>query len=100
HPHPGGNTVDRFRAPALRKMREIPGVDAAAAISLIPYDNWGWNFNIRYEGHPGADPPRLPRPENRVATPEFFQVTKQRLIAGRFLGPQDDGRPESPAVVV
>jgi ABC-type antimicrobial peptide transport system permease subunit len=38
--------------------------------------------------------------ENRVATPEFLQVTKQRLVAGRLIGPQDDGRPESPAVVV
>ena len=38
--------------------------------------------------------------ENRVATPEFFQVTKQQLVAGRLLGPQDDGRQESPTVVV
>jgi hypothetical protein len=38
--------------------------------------------------------------ENRVATLDFFQVTKQKLVAGRLLGPQDDGRPESPAVVV
>jgi predicted permease len=95
-----GNTVDRFLEPALQKLREIPGVDAAAAISLIPYDNWGWNFNIRYEGQSGDDPTRLPMTENRVATPEFFQVTKQRLIAGRLLAPQDDGRPESPSVVV
>lgn len=98
--YPDGNTVDRFLEPALQKLREIPGVDAAAAISLIPYDNWGWNFNIRYEGQSGDDPTRLPIAENRVATPQFFQVTKQRLIAGRLLGPQDDGRPESPAVVV
>jgi predicted permease len=98
--YPDGNTVQRFLDPALQKIREIPGVDAAASISLIPYDNWGWNFNIRYEGQPGEDPTRLPMTENRVATPGFFQVTKQRLISGRLLGPQDDGRPESPSVVV
>src|SRR6185503_5725601 len=93
-------TVERFLEPALEKIRAIPGVDAAASISLIPYDNWGWNFNIRYEGQPNDDPTRLPLTENRVATPEFFQVTKQRLIAGRLLGPSDDGRAESPSVVV
>jgi hypothetical protein len=38
--------------------------------------------------------------ENRVISPEFFQVTKQRLLSGRLLGPQDDGGPSSPAVVV
>jgi predicted permease len=98
--YPDGNTVQRFLEPALDKIRAIPGVDAAGSISLIPYDNWGWNFNIRYEGQPGDDPTRLPMTENRVTTPGFFQVTKQKLIAGRLLGPQDDGRPESPAVVV
>jgi predicted permease len=98
--YPDGNTVQRFLEPALDKIRAIPGVDAAASISLIPYDNWGWNFNIRYEGQPGDDPTRLPMTENRVATPDFFQVTKQKLVTGRLLGPQDDGRPESPAVVV
>jgi len=98
--YPDGNTVQRFLEPALDRIRAIPGVDAAASISLIPYDNWGWNFNIRYEGQPGEDPTRLPMTENRVATPEFFRVTRQKLVAGRLLGPQDDGRPESPAVVV
>jgi putative ABC transport system permease protein len=98
--YPDGNAVQRFLEPALQKIREIPGVDAAASITLIPYENWGWNFNIRYEGQPGDDPTRLPMTENRVASPEFFQVTKQHLIAGRLLGPQDDGRAESPSVVV
>jgi len=95
-----GKTVERFLEPALERIRAIPGVDAAASIALIPYDNWGWNFNIRYEGQPGDDPSRLPIAENRVASPEFFQVTKQKLVGGRLLGPQDDGRRESPAVVV
>jgi predicted permease len=98
--YPDGNTVQRFLEPALDRIRAIPGVDAAASISLIPYDNWGVNFNIRYEGQPGDEQTRLPMAENRVATPEFFQVTKQRLVAGRLIGPQDDARPESPAVVV
>src|SRR6185503_11599062 len=95
-----GKTVERFLEPALERIRAIPGVDAAASIALIPYDNWGWNFNIRYEGQPGDDPSRLPIAENRVASPEFFQVTKQKLVAGRLIGPQDDGRRESPTVVV
>ncbi|HUQ80607.1 MAG TPA: ABC transporter permease [Gemmatimonadaceae bacterium] len=95
-----GSSVQRFLEPALQKIREIPGVDAAGSISLIPYDNWGWNFNIRYEGQSGEDPTRLPITENRVVTPDFYAVTKQRLIAGRLLAEQDDGRPQSPNVVV
>ena len=98
--YPDGGSVQRFLEPTIQKIRELPGVDAAGAISLIPYDNWGWNFNIRYEGQPGEDPTRLPITENRVITPDFFQVTKQRLVTGRLLGEQDSERPESPAVVV
>jgi len=98
--YPDGNTVQRFLEPVVEKIRSIPGVDAAGSISLIPYDNWGWNFGIRYEGQSGDNPTRLPITENRVATPEFFQVTRQRLIAGRLIGLQDDARPESPVVVV
>ena len=98
--YPDGSSIQRFLEPAIEKIRQVPGVDAAGSISLIPYDNWGWNFNIRYEGQPGDNPAMLPITENRVVTPEFFQVTKQRLIAGRLLGPQDDGRPESPGVVL
>lgn len=97
--YPDGTSVDRFLGPVIDKVETIPGVDAAGSISLIPYDNWGWNFNIRYEGQPGNDPTRLPLTENRVATPEFFEVTKQRLVAGRLIGPQD-AQPQSPPVVV
>jgi predicted permease len=98
--YPDGNTVQRFLEPALEKIRALPGVDAAGSISLIPYDNWGWNFNIRYEGVANDQLTQLPMVENRVISPEFFQVTKQRLLSGRLLGPQDDGGPSSPAVVV
>ena len=68
-----------------RRSAQVPGVEEAAAISFIPYDHWGWNFNIRYEGQPNDDPSRLPLVENRIVTPEFFRVTGQRLIEGRML---------------
>ena len=89
-----------FVDPALVAIRAIPGVREAAAISLIPYENWGWNFNIRYEGQSDADPTQRPLVENRVITSEWFALTGQRLIAGRLLRSSDDERSESPAVVV
>jgi putative ABC transport system permease protein len=98
--YPDRTSVQRFLEPALASVRQVPGVEAAAAISLVPYTNWGWNFNIRYEGQPGTDPTRLPLVENRVVTPEFFHVTRQRLVSGRLLRQSDDERDESPAVVV
>ncbi|MGE0351778.1 MAG: ABC transporter permease [Gemmatimonadales bacterium] len=95
-----GSSVRQFLEPALDAIRQVPGVAAAGSISLLPYENWGNNFNIRYEGQPGDNPTQLPLVENRRVTPGFFAVTGQRLISGRLLEPSDDERPESPAVVV
>ena len=96
----GSAPIKRFLDPVLAEIQQIPGIDSAASIQLIPYDNWGWNFNVRYEGQPGDNPTQMPIVENRIVSPGFFGVTKQRLIAGRALRQSDDDRPESPFVVV
>jgi len=78
----------------------VPGVEAVGAINSMPYVTWGNNSNTRYEGQPGDDPARLPIVEQRVVTPSFFAVTKQRLLAGRLLSAGDDGTQSTPRVVV
>jgi putative ABC transport system permease protein len=96
----GSAPIKRFLGPVLAEIQQIPGIDSAASIQLIPYDSWGWNFNVRYEGQPGDNPTQMPMVENRIVSPGFFGVTRQRLIAGRALRQSDDDRPESPYVVV
>ncbi|HUP20159.1 MAG TPA: ADOP family duplicated permease [Gemmatimonadota bacterium] len=98
--YPDGTAVDRFLEPALEAVEAVPGVSRAAAITLIPYTSWGWNFNIRYEGVPGEDPTRLPLVETRIVTPGFFDAMGMTLLAGRPLEPGDDERPEAPVVAV
>lgn len=98
--YPNNTSTRRFLDPALDAVRKVSGVDAAASINLVPYVNWGWNGNIRYEGMPADDRTRMPLVEQRTVTPEFFSVTRQRLIAGRLLGAGDDDSPKSNPVVV
>ena len=51
-----GSRVDaRFLEPVLAAVRATPGVAAAGSISLLPYAEYGNNFNIRYEGQPAGD---------------------------------------------
>ncbi|HKU62065.1 MAG TPA: ABC transporter permease [Gemmatimonadales bacterium] len=97
--YPAGTAVRRYLEPALAAVRQVTGVEEAAAISLLPYDRWGWNFNIRYEGR-SDDPTEQPLVENRIVTPEFFRVTGQHLLDGRLLDAGDGERAGSPAVVV
>ena len=92
--------VRRFLEPALEAIVQLPGVESAGAISLLPYSNWGWNFKIRYEGQSGDDPTKLPLAETRSVTPGFFAVTGQRLERGRTLEPRDDDRPQTGVVAV
>jgi putative ABC transport system permease protein len=98
--YPDGTAVGRYLEPALAAARQVPGVEEASAISLLPYDRWGWNFTIRYEGQSNDDPSRRPLVENRIVTPEFFRVTGQRLLDGRLLEAGDGERPGGPEVVV
>jgi predicted permease len=98
--YPNQTAVRSFVEPSLDAIRALPGVEAAAIISAVPYVTWGNNSNTRYEGVPADDPTRLPIVEQRRVTPGFFAVSQQRLLAGRLLTDADDERPESPAVVV
>ena len=98
--YPNQTSVRAFLEPALAAISAIPNVEAAGAIQVVPYINWGWNSNIHYEGRPGDEPTRWPLVEQRSVTPGFFGVTKQRLISGRLLDAGDDDSPTSPPVVV
>lgn len=98
--YPDGGTAERFLHPALDAMRALHGVQQAGAISLIPYTNWGWNFNIRYEGRPVEERTRLPMVEARVASPGLFATLGMRLERGRLLSRADDASPDGPTLVV
>jgi putative ABC transport system permease protein len=97
---PDHREVERFLEPVLMQIRSLPGIEAAGAIDLLPYQDWGNNANIRYEGRPSADPTTYPLVEQRSVDPGFFQVTGQRLLDGRLLRVSDDDRLGAPPVVV
>jgi predicted permease len=98
--YPERNAEQRFLSPAIDVIRAIPGVTAAGAISAVPYLVWGVNSNVRYEGVAGDDPTRLPIAEQRAVSAGFFEVTGQRLIAGRLLQPSDETSTAAAVVVV
>ncbi|MEJ2312400.1 MAG: FtsX-like permease family protein [Gemmatimonadales bacterium] len=90
--------VEQFLEPALDRIRAIPGVLEAGALNRIPYQDWGSNFNIRYEGQDDVDPTQRPLVESRTSTPGAFQAIGHRLMRGRLLS-REDG-PEDEVVVV
>jgi predicted permease len=90
--------VEQFLEPALDGIRAIPGVLEAGALSRIPYEDWGNNFNIRYEGQDDVEPTQRPLVESRMSTPGIFSAIGHVLMRGRLLS-REDG-PEDEVVVV
>ncbi len=86
---PADRAATAFLTPALEAIQRIPGVEAAGAISQLPYNEWGWNAWVRYEGRPEVPPTERPLIETRNITPGFFAATGQQLVAGRLLDARD-----------
>ncbi len=98
--YPDGSAEQRFLEPALAAIRQVPGVAAVGSINLALYREWGWNFGVRYEGHEDEQNSQLPLLEMRMVTPDFFRVTRQRLVSGRLLTDEDAARDSVASVVV
>jgi predicted permease len=72
------------------RLRELPGVASAGAISCAPISNCHWGVFYHAEG---AAPRRADEPNpvvlNRIASPGYFQSMGIRLQRGRFFTAQD-----------
>jgi predicted permease len=91
------SAVDAFLMPALEAVRAVAGVEDAGSVNLIPYQTWGWNFNIRYEGRPVEQRTQLPLTETRTASASYFSTMGVRLLRGRV--PDMEDTEDSPVVV-
>jgi predicted permease len=89
-----------FLGPALEAVRRVPGVEAAGAISQMPYVEWGWNAWIRYDGMQEVPMTERPLAEVRTVHPGFFAVTGQRLLGGRLLDARDAPEVQPRRIVV
>src|SRR5262249_7876508 len=76
------------------------GVEAAGLIQVLPIQNWGWNSEIHVTGTPPAPTNEVTLAEDRIITPGYYDVFKDRLVRGRLLDPKVDTRSSRPVIVV
>jgi putative ABC transport system permease protein len=77
----------------IEKVRALPGVNSAGAISILPLSGGYSRTSIAIEGlaeMTNVLPQARPRIHPRVVTPDYFQAMRIRLISGRLFAPQDD----------
>ena len=79
----------RLLTPVLERVRALPGVRSAGAISMLPIQDAWTNFSYAVVGEPAPEPGKGPLAEFRVASPGFFESLGIPLRRGRVFDERD-----------
>ena len=84
----GGPAVVRFQSEFLQRVRAIPGVTHASAISMLPIATTGNNGTVRREDQV-EERDGVPVTEFRIVMDGYFEAMGVKLLAGRTISDRD-----------
>ena len=84
------NRVDLYKK-MLAKLQQLPGVENAAIVSILPLDGDYWIDMALLPGDTRSVF-QMPTEHWRWMSPGYFQALHLPLVEGRFLSNNDDGR--------
>jgi predicted permease len=89
--------VNAFNEALLERVRAMPGVRAAALVSMVPGAGYGGDDSFTIPEHPPVAPgAALPDALHRTADPGYFSALEIPLLSGRFFtGDDRAGRPKT-----
>src|SRR4029077_4528682 len=93
-----GAAMANFWNEALRRVRQLPGVEAAAATVVLPLSGSNTDSSFAIEGRATDGKEPTPDEELRTITPDYFQVLRTPLLRGRFFTESDNAN--APPVVI
>jgi putative ABC transport system permease protein len=82
--------VDFFNQ-LLERVRTVPGVVDAAAITQVPFSGGNWAMEVKLEGGDAATDGAALSADARAITPAYFKTMGIPLISGRDFTEQDQG---------
>jgi putative ABC transport system permease protein len=87
---PAAQTLPVYRE-AIRKIKELPGVETVAIGTIVPWREAGAFFDAQFtaEGYAKADGEDDPRASFRTVSPEFFKSLGVPIVAGRDFNADD-----------
>lgn len=80
---------DAFWTQLLERVKNIPGVEAAAISANSPFDDTEWDSGFHITGTPPAPLGQKPPAEVSPVSPDYFRVMGMPIIRGRAFGPED-----------
>jgi predicted permease len=83
----------------LRRVRQEPGVEAAAIVQALPLDGRRGAIAITIDGRPADAAEDIPTVQTNFASEDYFRVMRIPVLEGRSFEAQDDAR-GAPVVVV
>jgi putative ABC transport system permease protein len=88
--YPEDEGVNALYDALLERLRGIPGVQAAGAVSIVPMAGFSSSGTVTIERPSrGAEPLAYVETDYRWTRPGYFESMGLRLIEGRFLGEAD-----------
>jgi putative ABC transport system permease protein len=83
----------------LRRARTLPGVSAAAAVGVLPFDGARGARTVTIEGRESDDRSKLPTAQTSMASAGYFELMGVHLLQGRTFTEQDDDKAMPVAVI-
>src|SRR3984893_6020839 len=93
-----GGAMVNFWNEALRRVRQLPGVEAAGGTIVLPLSGSNTDSSFAIEGRSMGRKAPTPDEELRTITPDYFRVIKTPLLRGRFFNESDNT--DAPGVVI
>jgi len=99
--YPPGTPVAEFYSRVLDRLRAVPGVDSAAAVSLIPIGGPGLQLGRAFLAEGAPEPPAGPElhAEWSVVTRDYFRTMEIPILSGRAFDDHDAADAE-PVIIV
>ncbi|MGH9173205.1 MAG: ABC transporter permease, partial [Vicinamibacterales bacterium] len=99
--YPDPPSKRRFFDSLVARVKALPGVDHAAAVSALPMSPLGVQFDLPFtiEGLETSSPTERPRARYRAVVGDYFQTMAIELKKGRLFD-DFDGRENGPKVAV
>jgi putative ABC transport system permease protein len=82
----------------LGRIRGMPGVEAAGAVTFLPLTGQGAATSFTVAGRPAPAPGEEPVAEIRIVDPGYFRAMRIPILRGRAPGAADG--PDSPPVIL
>jgi predicted permease len=96
--YPNGPKQLAFQQQMMQNIQGLPGVEQAAAVTIVPLSGSSNTSNFDVEGHPKTSGGREYEASTPTVTQNYFSTMKIPLRAGRFFNSQDNDK--SPHVVI